>query len=56
MKNSITIALPFSFKGETFRPISVIDLDDHMERGSIPCLYTHLANENHIDIYSMNMM
>lgn len=52
MKNRITYSLPFSFKGETFTPRCTIDLDEHMELGSIPCLYTHLANENRIDIYS----
>jgi len=52
VKNQITVSLPFSFKGETFKPISIIDLDEHMERGSIPCLYTYLADENGIDIYS----
>jgi len=50
MKNRIIYSLPFSFKGETFAPRCTIDLDEHMELGSIPCLYTHLANENRIDI------
>ena len=50
--NALTITLPFSFKGKVFRPDCRINLDDLMEKGSIPCLYTHLANENRIDIYS----
>lgn len=52
MKNRITISLPFSFRGETFRPSCSIDLDEQMQLGELPCLYTHLANENGIDIYS----
>ncbi|MCF7821061.1 MAG: hypothetical protein K9M17_01310 [Mariprofundaceae bacterium] len=50
--SSLTITLPFSFKGKIFRPDCRIDLDELMEKGSIPCLYTHLANENRIDIHS----
>jgi len=52
MKNRITVSLPFSFKGKTFCPRSTIDLDEHMELTGIPCLYTHIANENGIDVYS----
>lgn len=53
MKNRITVSLPFCFKGKTFNPRCTIDLDEHMGLlGSIPCLYTHLANENGIDEYS----
>ena len=53
MKNRITVSLPFSFKGETFNPKCTIDLDEHMQTfESLPCLYTHIANENGIDIYS----
>ncbi|MDT8376287.1 MAG: hypothetical protein RQ867_06035 [Mariprofundaceae bacterium] len=48
----LTITLPFSFKGKTFRPACRINLDEMMEKGSIPCLYTHLANENRIDVHS----
>jgi hypothetical protein len=50
--NALTITLPFSFKGKTFEPNCRINLDELMEKGSIPCLYTHLANENHINIHS----
>jgi hypothetical protein len=50
--NALTITLPFSFKGKVFRPDCRINLDELMEKGSIPCLYTHLANENRIDINS----
>lgn len=52
MRNRITYSLPFSFRGKTFTPRCTINLDEHMALGSIPCLYTHLANENKIDIYS----
>lgn len=52
MKNSITVSLPFSFKGKEFCPRSTIDLDEEMENGGIPCLYTHIANENNISPYS----
>jgi len=51
--NRITIVIPFSFKGETLRPSSSIDLDTLMEsKGHIPCLYTHIADENDISVYS----
>jgi len=52
MHNRITISIPFSFKGESFFPRSTIDLDEQMEQGGIPCLYTHIANENQISPYS----
>lgn len=52
MKNSLTYAIPFSFKGERFSPSCTIDLDRQLELGALPCLYRHLANENRIDIYS----
>jgi hypothetical protein len=52
MKNRLTYSLPFSFKGENFSPRCTIDLDEHMNMGSLPCLYTHLANVNRIDVYS----
>lgn len=53
MKNRMTVCLPFSFKGREFHPKSTIDLDEKMEKyGHIPCLYTHLAEDNSIDIYS----
>ncbi|MDX8403436.1 MAG: hypothetical protein R8K54_03405 [Mariprofundaceae bacterium] len=52
VKNQITVSLPFSFKGETFRPRCTINLDEYMEKGSIPCLYTYLADENGIDVHS----
>lgn len=52
MKNIITVSLPFSFKGKELCPRSTIDLDEEMESGGIPCLYTHIANENGISPYS----
>jgi len=35
-----------------FNPGSRINLDEWMEKGSMPCFYTHIANENAIDVYS----
>ena len=35
-----------------FNPECTIDLDEHMNKGAVPCLYTHLANVNRIDVYS----
>ncbi|MFC1536698.1 hypothetical protein ACFL19_00425 [Pseudomonadota bacterium] len=52
MKNRITVSIPFSFKGKTFNPKCTIDLDEQIGLSSIPCLYTHIANENRIDLYS----
>jgi len=53
MKNRITISIPFCFKGEEFTPTCIVDLDEQMKRyGSLPCLYTHLAEENGISPYS----
>jgi len=53
MKNSITISIPFSFKGEDFNPTCTVDLDEQMQKnGEIPCLYTHLAAESGISPYS----
>jgi hypothetical protein len=51
-KNIITVSIPFSFKGETYSPRSTINLDEHMELAGIPCLYTHIAEENNISPYS----
>ena len=52
MKNIVTVSIPFSFKGETYAPRSTINLDEHMELNGIPCLYTHIAEENNISPYS----
>jgi hypothetical protein len=51
-ENAVTITLPFSFKGKIFEPSCRINLNELMEKGSFPCLYTHLANENRISVYS----
>lgn len=52
MNNSITISIPFSFKGKDLNPTCRVDLDRLMQTGSLPCLYTHLANECGISPYS----
>ena len=53
MKNRITISIPFSFKGENFHPSCTLDLDKQMQTfGSIPCLFTFVANECGISVYS----
>ncbi len=52
MKNSLTYTIPFSFRGEIFKPTCIIDLDQQVKLGALPCLYRHLANENQIDVYS----
>lgn len=53
MKNSIVVCAEFDFKGETFRPRLVLDLDQLMERdGTLPTLIPLLARANAIDPYS----
>ena len=54
MKNTLTYCIPFSFKGETFRPQCTIDLDDYLNREDLTLsfLYENLAKANHIDVYS----
>ncbi len=53
MKNSVTVEIRFSFKGESFAPSAVIDLDHYQEKGlPIPAFFHLVASQNQIDIYS----
>lgn len=53
MKNTIQISVEFSFKGETFNPTTIIDLDQFINKtGSTPDLHHILAVNNNIDTYS----
>ncbi len=62
MQNSITISIPFSFKGETFTPSTRIDLDLLMrnnrlnsidQKNNLPAsIYPLLATSIHLDTYS----
>ena len=53
MKNSFVASVEFYFKGEKYTPSARIDLDRMMETsGGLPSLYTLIARENGIDLYS----
>lgn len=53
MKNTITLTIPFSFKGEEFAPSSKIDLDTFCQQdSSLDVLYHMVATENKIDNFS----
>ncbi len=53
MKNSFVASIEFYFKGEKYTPSARIDLNRLMETsGRLPSLYTLLARENGIDLYS----
>ena len=53
MKNTITITIPFSFKGKEFKPSSKINLDDFCQQNhDFNLLYHVVATENKIDNYS----
>lgn len=53
MKNTITVTIPFSYKGENFAPSAIIDLNTfcHQDQG-LESLYHVVATENGIDLYS----
>ena len=53
MKNRVRVSATFSFRGETFRPELVLDLDE-LPPGSLEpeALYPLLASANGIDPYS----
>ncbi len=56
MKNRIEIFVEFDFRGETFRPSALIDLDHWMEReGRISSFYPILAREGGIGPYSYEL-
>ena len=53
MKNQISISMEFYFKGKKHSPSMVIDLNTHIQtNNNYESLYTLLANNNSIDLYS----
>ena len=52
MKNSIRVSLEFSFRGETYSPSAVIDLDSIDGSEGAPNWHAILATFNNIDTYS----
>lgn len=53
VKNSIRVSAQFDFKGETYTPEVVVDLDAVVERNELaPNYQLLLANENRIGLYS----
>ena len=53
MKNQISISLVFYFKGKKYSPSMVIDLNTQTQtQNNYESLYTLLANNNNIDLYS----
>ncbi len=53
MKNRVVAGVEFYYKGERYTPSVRIDLDRLMEQtGGLPSLYSLIARENGIDLYS----
>jgi hypothetical protein len=53
MTNKITAKVEFYFKGESYTPSTVLDLDDIMQKhGTLPSLHQLLARLHNIDSYS----
>lgn len=52
MHNSIRVSLEFSFKGETYSPSAVIELDSIDGSAGPPDWHAVLASMNNIDTYS----
>lgn len=53
MKNTITVTIPFSFKGKEYKPSIKLDLDAYIKNSSsFDFLFHQLAAENQIDNYS----
>ncbi len=53
MKNQITAAILFSFKGQNYSPSLQLELNQFMaEGGKIPNLHPLIARANNIDLYS----
>jgi hypothetical protein len=53
VKNTIRVSAPFSFKGETFKPTTILDLGQLIKKdGLIPDLHHMLAAHNDVDTYS----
>lgn len=53
MKNIVTATIHFSFKGKKHAPSITIELDKHLQSsGKLPELYSFIAKENNLDLYS----
>lgn len=52
MNNSIRVSAVYSFKGETFSPSVVIDLDALVEQAELPDFHAVLARQTGLDPYS----
>lgn len=53
MNNHITASVEFYFKGEKISASIKLDLDHHMQTtGKLPALYSSLAREINLDLYS----
>ena len=53
MNNHITASVEFYFKGEKISASIKLDLDHHMQTtGQLPALYSSLAREINLDLYS----
>ncbi len=53
MKNTLTVQIRYSFKGENYAPQASIDLDRYLEKQqAIPDFFQLVARANQIDVYS----
>lgn len=53
MANTITVTIPFSFKGIEHKPTLVVDLDSYsLNHENFDMIYHPVATENNIDRYS----
>ena len=53
MKNTITVTIPFSFKGVEYSPSAVVDLDVYaLNHDNFDSVFHHVAKENKIDRFS----
>lgn len=53
MKNTITVSIPFSFKGENYAPSIKIDLDEFVKtQKTFDSIVNLVARQNNIDPYS----
>ena len=55
MINTITVSVPFSFKGQEYEPSLVIDLNDHSEGFDSDKICLTIAHENGIGLYSYEL-
>lgn len=52
-QNSITVTIPFSFKGQEYTPSAIIDMDVYTQRNqNFNSLFHMVAQENKIDRFS----